>query len=324
MEAKKIVEDALKNKQLENPSENRQRIADVDKAIKAVETEQKEKLSDIAFFFEAIPKDKLETALSSFAEDAEKDRPLCLIPSIGSAKAGFLFTDQAMYFREVWGDRTVRIPYENITELSLNNEKLKVTATNKTIEWDITNTLLHEKSRKIVAFPVMHILKNILSDKPEIKVTMEASDPVDWPKVMSFHGPAILLGTPLMAGTLTVLAETDLFDHDLARELHYMEPDRLLILAFLALVPTLYAYGTELVFSFGRFIMATLILGLMMLRTMAQSMASGNPMVVPIGGGLISIAIVSILGYTGLAIYNWFKDAPENGETGEPPDITKL
>ncbi|MCB1680447.1 MAG: hypothetical protein H6858_05355 [Rhodospirillales bacterium] len=285
---------------------------------KAVETAQQNTSPDIAFFFDAIPQDKLEAAIKSFAGQAQEEEILCLVPSVSSARAGFLLTDQALYFQEVLGSKAHRIPYKDIQSVMiLNGKVLNIGGKDQTLNWDITNTLLHEKSRRTVVTPVIAILQDILTGKPGVEMQVSLPDPVNWPRALSFHVPAILIGTPIMAALYKIVSETDLMDHDTGYAIRHLEPDRLMIMSFFALAPTIYAYGTELVFSLGRYIVAAVILALMMMRALAQAGPFvENPGVMPIGGGGIAgILIVSALGFAGLAIYNMVTksaNAPED------------
>jgi hypothetical protein len=111
--------------------------------------------------------------------------------------------------------------------------------------------------------------------------------------------PAVLLGEFLVLPTIYgLLGESGILGTDFSRAADGY--DNLLVLSFFALAPAVYAYGTRLEFSVGRFIAAAVLLAFMAIRAAIQAAPFGSGMMIPLGGGLLGIGVVAALGYSGL------------------------
>jgi hypothetical protein len=81
------------------------------------------------------------------------------------------------------------------------------------------------------------------------------------------------------------------------------------------MLPALYGFGTNLKFSFGRYLGALILLTIFALKLAARSVARGENVVlfVPIGGGVLSFLLAHVLGHAGLRVLQKFSKAPPSG-----------
>ena len=281
-----------------------------------------------------------QKAISTFARKAANEDVLLLVLSNSSGKAGFLFTDKALYFREVSGFSGKRLPYSNIINLSLDRKHLIIEAGREIVgpdpendwvagdkvEWDLSETLLNEKSRSKIASTVVLLLQEILGGQGNASpahasstattettkttgqtapaaqlrdIKIEIADPVDWPRVLAFHLPIAVLGIPLVMPFI-IGGLSQLGPPDNPFDLNYSE---MVIISLTGLGACIYAFGTDLKFSFGRYLIAIAALAFVVLQAVAKGNI-GSAIPVSFGGGVLGLAVAYGLGYGGLAVYN--------------------
>lgn len=124
-------------------------------------------------------------------------------------------------------------------------------------------------------------------------------------RLIAFHTPIIIIGGLIVLPILLRLLEhSDLagIDEHLLEDFDYF---RLMLLSLFMLAPTMFAFGNNLRFSPSRFLIAIAVLCFYVLRTLIQAGSSGPELVVlPIGGGIVGIALASGIGFGGLAVYD--------------------
>ncbi len=296
---------------------------DPDRVRAAIAEVQQIPVKADVWFGEQIPYEELETAIVTFANSAASETPLALIPAASSGKAGFLLTDAALYFRENGGTKNVRIRYGDIKLLTKNHQFLRVSAEWGALEWDLSETAWGEQSRRRSAELVVSILQKLLGEEtPPLPVVsgedktasaaapihVDIEAPVDWPAVIAFHAPAVLLGVPIvMPAIFALAAASGLVGDELSRGLGRLGYVQLLTFGAMSLGPAMFAYGTRLQFSIGRFLVAAAFVAFVSIQALATAMRSGSTLPISFGGGLLGIAVVTMLGGVGLAIYKAFK-----------------
>ena len=154
-------------------------VIDPERIRAAVSEVRKTSTLDDAWFKERIPGEQLQAAIHSYAPGAAEETPLVLIPAIASGKAGFLLTDRAMYFRRALDSKDVRIRYGDIKTLTLDRRRLRIAGEYSSLEWDLTETLLWEESRRKVSELVVSILQKLLDKEaaPAPEGSTEAAAP---------------------------------------------------------------------------------------------------------------------------------------------------
>ena len=261
------------------------------------------------FFGDRIPQDTLDNAIATFAQLAAEEKALLLVPATSSGKAGFLFTDQALYFGEALGSEPMRMPWDEITAVRRERKWLQIESRNCEIKWDLSATLLWERSRSAIADVVAGVLEMVLHDQSASEevgraVVVEVAEDatVDWPKVVWFHAPVILIGGCLILPILyLVLANWGAFG-DASYRLSAKGSDRM-FLGLLSIAPVVYAFGTSLRFSIGRFIGAVVLLGFLQVTVALRSaVLGGAALPISLGGGFVGIVLAYALGHGGLKV----------------------
>jgi len=142
-----------------------------------------------------------------------------------------------------------------------------------------------------------------------------AEAPVDWPMVIAFHAPIILLGIPaVMPAIFALLAAGGILGDDLSKGLLRLEYTQLLTLGAMSLIPSIFAYGTRLQFSGGRFLAAAAFIAFTSIQALATAMRSGSSLPISLGGGLLGVFVATMLGGAGLAIYNASRRSTDKGQ----------
>ena len=268
------------------------------------------------FFGDRIPRQTLNNALATFAQLAANEKALLLIPATASGKAGFLFTEQALYFGEALGSVPVRMPWDEITNVRREPGLLQIKSRKGGFKWDLTGTLLWERGRRDVANVVVDALEIVLRDEPEsagferavaFDVTEETA--VDWPTVLWFHVPVVLLGGLIALPMLYLLiANADAFG-EASNRLAAKGSDRAL-LGLLSIAPVVYAFGTSLRFSMGRFVAAVVLLGFLQITIAINSaVLDGATLPISLGGGFVGILLGYALGHSGLKMQALLRSA---------------
>jgi len=105
-----------------------------------------------------------------------------------------------------------------------------------------------------------------------------------------------------------LLANVGLLERDTVRVFEDIGPGRSLLFGVLSLLPPMYAFGSKLKFSFGRYLIAVIGLTVMSLRIAGNAMARGEDVVMffPIGGGLLGMLLAYGLGNAGLRLFKLF------------------
>ncbi len=261
------------------------------------------------FFGDRIPQQTLDNAVATFAQLAAEEKALLLVPATASGKAGFLFTDQALYFGEALGSKPRRLPWDEVTAVRRERKWLQIESRNCEIKWDLSGTLLWERSRSAIADVVVGVLETVLHDQSAseeighaVVVDVAADATVDWPKVLWFHVPVILIGGCLILPILyLVLANWGAFG-DASYRLSAKGSDRV-FLGLLSMAPVVYAFGTSLRFSIGRFIGAVVLLGFLQVTVALRSaVLGGAALPISLGGGFVGIVLAYALGHGGLKV----------------------
>jgi len=283
-------------------------------------------------FGERIPQDLLDNAISKFAKRAGDEMPLMLVPSTGSAKAGFLLTDKALYFGEALGSAPARIRWDEIIAVERDRKLLQVKALHGGIKWDLTGTLLWERGRKGIADIIVGALETILNDEfaaasaelpsevessatdgtavPRQSVTVRSEEAsLDWHRLLWFHTPLVLIGGCLVLPILyDVLADVGAFGLASSR-ISAKGSDRIL-LGLLSIAPVVYAFGTTLKFSFGRFAMAVILLAFLQATIALRSAALGvSVLPITLGGGIVGIGLGFAIGHFGIKLQSAMRRA---------------
>jgi len=287
-------------------------------------------VASTAWFEEEIPASELQTALTTYASIAGDEEPLILVPSVNSGKAGFLLSDKALYFQEAMGSGCVCMPYCEINLVAKDRRYLRLSTDRESLEWDLEKTLLWENSRKKAAELVVAFLQLFLgpqsartetdiqgevpldtgaaapvSSTDSVAVSVTIEEPILWPRVIAFHLPIVLLGIPLiMPAAYSLIASTGFGGDDLSRGIGRLDYVQLLTLGATSLGPSIYAYGTRLQFSLGRFIPAAALITFASIQALTTAMRIGSgAFPISLGGGLLGIVVASTLGNVGLAVY---------------------
>jgi len=300
----------------------RDEIIEPGKVRAAIDEVRESPTSAPVWFGKDIPGDLLDTATATYASFAGDEDPLALIISVSSAKSGFVLTDKALYFGEALGGKQQRIPYGQIKAVEKDRDHLRISTGGDTLDWDLTETLLWENSRRKIADLVSAILEKVLQPEAaptpadaaeagpaeapaQARVTVEIEEPVDWSRVFAFHTPIVLLGMPLiMPAAYALIGASGLAGEDFSRSIGFLGYQQFLTLGAMALLPSMYAFGIRLQFSFGRFLIAAALITFASIQALSGAMRAGAGAVpISLGGGLLGILVASVLGAGGLLIH---------------------
>ena len=293
-----------------------------EKISAAIDEVRTSSVADAAWFGKNIPDDPLRTAIETYAARAADEKALALAASVSSGKSGILLTDKAMYFSQTLGNKQQRIPYRQIKAVAKDRDHLRISTDWDTLDWDLSETLLWENSRRRIADLVSAILQKILQpeDQPVAaetrgseaveasapsRVSVEIEEPVDWPRVYAFHAPIVLLGMPLvMPAAYALIGASGLAGDDFARGIASLGYVQFLTLGAMALAPSMYAFGVRLQFSLGKFIIASALIAFLSIQAMTTALRAGSgAFPISFGGGLFGILVASGLGSGGVAVY---------------------
>ncbi len=139
--------------------------------------------------------------------------------------------------------------------------------------------------------------------------SQDESTPIEWGKLLWFHVPVFLVGGVIVLPLLFYLmAEAGALVAGSER-ITQKVTERLL-LGVLSIAPVAYAFGRDLRFSTGRFIVAVVVLGFMQLTiAMRSTMLGGTVLPVTLGGGIVGIGLGYALGHVGLRLRLVFQGA---------------
>lgn len=254
---------------------------------------------------------------------AASERPLlnaCF--TLSSDTVSVLLTDRALYcvlvkpglpitlasrVREVEGSFCRRWPYEKIKEISQTRTLLRIATDLGSLE-----VPLGWGDRK-TASAIVSVLHTVLAPAaapegpsldhaPVARASVNVA-PNNWSAPIAFHGSAVLVGVPLYAAVLFLLASSGYFPSDVAVSLKSHSFGRLLGLSALMLAAPVYAFGLDLRFSPQRYL---IVLAFMFWKMCSFVLKEGdNPhmrdAVFPVSSGLLGIGMTLALGHFGLA-----------------------
>lgn len=149
-----------------------------------------------------------------------------------------------------------------------------------------------------------------MESEPRAPANDAMPSPIDWPRVCAFHLPVLLIGgIAVMPLIYLYLSESGALDSDLANFYFYTfreQPLRAVLLGLVALGPSVYAFGTKLKFSLGRYLGAVVVLAVFTLLALQSAFRSGysGPMLIGPFGGVLSLVVTFILGFAGLAAFD--------------------
>lgn len=283
-------------------------------------------LAYLVHFAPHFPEAQLNRAKEVFAQQAENEEILAFILSEHTGKAGFLFTDRAMYFRKVYAHKQEisRFPYDIIAKVEKTKEKLVVMGNEQPlIIWDLKARGLTEQPREIIANAAVELLKTIprqavLHDQADPADTTSTTPlitvappppPDDWIKICAFHGPIIFIGIPLMWIALALMMKGDLLDYESSRIIEHIGAFRAFFLCAFWMAPSIYGFGKNLEFSFGKYISAIVALTFMMMFMAMKGASRGEDVFIafPVGGGVLALLLAYGLGNAGLSVLKMFR-----------------
>ena len=136
------------------------------------------------------------------------------------------------------------------------------------------------------------------------KINRTSDGDASWTHILYFYGFAFLIGGCILLPLFyTFLAE--IFNNSTTQLFLDMSWGRRIMFCFLSVLIAFFGFGTELkTFSLTKYVIAVILFTLLAYKTALQNM-SGAPVLIPVGSGLIGLAVVWVLGNHGVQTSNW-------------------